>query len=341
MGRLLLGLFAAGGLLLGGCAPSAAPVSVLAAAETTPVASPDDAADDPAIWVAPDPAKSLIVATDKKAGLLVYGLDGVARSGLALGRINNVDLRMVTIGGKSVVLAAGTNRTDSTLALARLDPETGTLTADPGSGIALGLEEPYGLCLYKSGDGRLFVFATDKDGDVAQLEIALSAERLSAREVRRFSLGSVAEGCVADDRTGTLYIAEEDRGIWRFAAGPTAPTRGVLAAKVDGRRLSADVEGLAIVADGAREGWLVASSQGDSAFAVYSLPSMGFMGRFRIARGDDIDAVSETDGIAAAAAALPGFPQGLLVVQDGENDGALQNFKLVSWAEVQRALKLK
>ena len=52
-------------------------VNVMAKAETAPVASGDDAADDPAIWVNPDdPLKSLIVGTDKKNGLVVYDLSG-------------------------------------------------------------------------------------------------------------------------------------------------------------------------------------------------------------------------------------------------------------------------
>src|SRR3546814_8619832 len=46
---------------------------ISARVETVPVKSPGDAADDPAIWANPDdPAASLIVATDKKAGLYLY-----------------------------------------------------------------------------------------------------------------------------------------------------------------------------------------------------------------------------------------------------------------------------
>ena len=68
-------------LLLAACAPPAiVPVvqtaSVTADAETAAVKSGDDAADDPAIWRnAANPAASLIVGTDKQAGLYVYGLD--------------------------------------------------------------------------------------------------------------------------------------------------------------------------------------------------------------------------------------------------------------------------
>ena len=72
-------------LLLAGCATTPVglpPASVVALGETEPVGTAnEDAADDPAIWRnAADPSQSLIVATDKKAGLYVYGLDGAVRS---------------------------------------------------------------------------------------------------------------------------------------------------------------------------------------------------------------------------------------------------------------------
>ena len=65
---------------------------------------PQDAADDPAIWRnAADPAASLIVATDKKAGLYVYGLDGRTRSFADGGLLNNVDLADMGAAGVIVV----------------------------------------------------------------------------------------------------------------------------------------------------------------------------------------------------------------------------------------------
>lgn len=51
--------------------------TVKASAETKPVVSGDDAADDPAIWVNEKrPEKSKLITTNKKAGLVVYDLDG-------------------------------------------------------------------------------------------------------------------------------------------------------------------------------------------------------------------------------------------------------------------------
>src|SRR5262245_2785708 len=61
---------------------------------TEPVPSEGDAADDPAIWIHPqDPARSLVLGTDKKGGLHAYTLDGRDRQVVSAGsRPNNVDV---------------------------------------------------------------------------------------------------------------------------------------------------------------------------------------------------------------------------------------------------------
>ena len=70
-------------------------------AETPAVASSEDAADDPAIWVHPeDVSKSLILGTDKQAGLYVYNLKGEFLQFLKAGRVNNVDVRLLGKGIK-------------------------------------------------------------------------------------------------------------------------------------------------------------------------------------------------------------------------------------------------
>ena len=88
--------------------------------------------------------------------------------------------------------------------------------------------------------------------------------------MRRFAVGSQTEGCVADDERGDLYIGEEAKGIWRYSAEPNAGTKR---ARVDSTgpdgHLEAEVEGLALARGPARSGYLIASSQGDSSFAVY------------------------------------------------------------------------
>jgi 3-phytase len=319
-------------------------MTVTASAETEPVGTQDDAADDPAIWRNPRfPQKSLIVATDKKAGLHVYNLEGKALSFHASPRPNNVDLRDgVRVRGKTAIFVAASDRADVTqahVALFRLDSARGRLKQL--ARLPVGPGEAYGMCLWQPQDQEnLQGFMVMKDGRIDQFEIDSARGKPRIKPVRTMKLSSQAEGCVADDRTGLLYVAEEDVGIWRFSARADGPLAGEKVAAVDNRWLFADVEGLALAPQGAAGGHLIASSQGDNSFVLFRLPDLQPVGRFRVDAGI-VDAVQETDGVDVMLGDFgPAYPGGLLVAQDGDNLPATQNFKLLPWAAVSRALKL-
>ncbi|MCB2066615.1 MAG: phytase [Erythrobacter sp.] len=327
-------------LVLGGLASACTtapvglpPVAVTATGETAPVGTADaDAADDPAIWRnAADPAASLIVATDKRAGLYVYGLDGGVRSFVDAGAVNNVDLRELADGRVVVVASDRNDLTEAALQVYLLDTRAGTLA--PLGRVPGGSGEGYGLCLGLTG-GELRAYSVLKEGRVHEYLLGVDGVPTAAAG-RVFSVPTQAEGCVVDDRDGTLYVAEENAGIWRFAPGHPA---GDLVAAVDNRYLVADVEGLALAAEGQDAGYLIASSQGDNAYAVFRLPGMAAVGRFRVAAGT-FGATEETDGIDLVTGNFGAeYPQGLFVAQDGQNRPNAQNFKLVSWSEVRAVL---
>lgn len=336
---LLLPLFAA----LGSCATSTVPktaaLSVQAKGETVPVGTANaDAADDPAIWRNPaDPTASLIVATDKKAGLYVYGLDGKIRHFAAAGLLNNVDLIDRGADGIVVVASDRNDLANAKLRLFTLDPRTAQLTSL--GEVTGGAGEAYGICLWQQADA-LYAFSVLKDGAVQQVRIDLTSGQPVGTIVRTLRLATQPEGCVVDPRTATLFVGEEVAGIWSFDARPAAPTAGRLVAPVDGRQLVADVEGLAIAPAGTNGGYLIASSQGDNSYALYSLPEMRPAGRFRVA-GGQFGSTEETDGIAFHPGAFgPSYPDGLFIAQDGVNAPNAQNFKLVSWGDIRRALGL-
>jgi len=321
---------------LGGCAAATPqglpPVSVTAVAETEPVGTAnEDAADDPAIWRNPaDPAASLIVATDKKSGLLVYDLAGRTRFTDTSGMLNNVDLATLPDGRVIVVASDRNDLANAKLRLWRLDTVNARL--EPLGTVPGGAGEGYGVCLHRNGNA-LLAYSVLKDGAVHEYRLDISGVP-AAEPLRTMKLATQTEGCVVDLADGTLYVGEEDAGIWRFAPGAT---QGTLVAPVDNRHLVADVEGLALLREGGRA-WLVASSQGDNAYAVFALPGMEPLGRFRIAAGT-VGAAEETDGIELAGGSFgAAFPDGLFVAQDGHNQPAAQNFKLVSWAAVKAAL---
>jgi 3-phytase len=342
--KALLAVVLAGGLLgpPALAAPGAADVrtvSVTARGETRPVGTGQgDAADDPAIWRNPrHPAASLIVATDKKAGLYVYGLDGRVRHFVAAGRVNNVDL--VDLGPLGIIVVASdrNDEAQARLGVYRLHRQTGRLTA-LGS-VPGGAGEAYGVCLVRHGDG-FDAFSILKHGAIHQVRIALEQGKATGAIIRSLHLPSQTEGCVVDPRSGTLYVGEEDRGIWALSTDPRDRTARLLAL-ADGGHLVADVEGLALAPVGRRGGWLVASSQGDNAYALFRLPDLTPAGRFRIRRGR-FGSTEETDGIALALGQFgPRYPGGLFVAQDGENAPAAQNFKLSAWGDIRKALNRK
>jgi 3-phytase len=326
-------------------ASSAPTASVEARGETQAVGTANaDAADDPAIWRNPaDPAASLIVGTDKKAGLYVYDMQGRQRSFVDAGRVNNVDLRDMGAAGIIVAASDRNDKANAQIAMFRLDPRSAKLTAI--GKVSAGSGEAYGICLYRE-DDALFAFNVIKDGTIRQVALnpgtPATGTTATGTIVRTMKLGTQSEGCAADERTHRLYVAEEDVGLWRFDARAGGDTTPIRMAAADGQQIVADTEGVTIAAEGpGNGGYLLVSSQGDNAYAVYRLADDRYVGRFRIAKGR-LGATEETDGIDVAIGDFGlGYPGGLFVAQDGQNAPAAQNFKLVAWADIKRALGIR
>jgi 3-phytase len=179
-----------------------------------------------------------------------------------------------------------------------------------------------------------------------QWRLAEHNGRVRATRVRDVQVGSQAEGCVADDELGHLYVGEEDTGIWKYGADPRADGERSAVDRTEGGHLTADVEGMSLWPGANGKGYLVVSNQGEDNYTVYRRERANeFVGKFHVVANEElgIDGASETDGLDVASAALgTAFPRGLLVVQDGRNLSPpdRQNFKLVSWEVVARALGL-
>jgi len=312
--------------------------------ETDPVPHGGDAADDPAIWLHPtDPARSLILGTDKQGALHVYTLDGHQRQRVSDGcRPNNVDvLYGFRLGGRVVDLAVASVRASRAggVKVWRIDPDAGTL-ADITAGGTLpvfGGHEPYGVCTYRSAKtGKPYFFANNKAGRIEQHELQdAGAGMVKAAKVRDLKLSSITEGCVADDELGFLYVGEENVGIWKFAAEPDGGDRATRIAKVGEHGLTADVEGLTIYGAAGGKGYLIASSQGSNTFLVYTREGENRYVLTVDPKEGLIDDVNDTDGIAVTnRPTSEQFPAGFLVVQDGSNSGGHQNFKLYDWRDI-------
>jgi 3-phytase len=323
---------------------------VTAVAETYPVSSTGDAADDICIWVdSLHPEQSRIIGTDKNdssGSLTIFDLSGKALYTEPVPDANNVDLRngFPFYPDSTVPLVVTDRAMDSAVLFFRLrqePPLLQRLTVDGAIGIV-----PYGICFYVSAaSGRWYVFVTERTGTVVQALIEPAGEnRVSLTTVRTIRLGSICEGCVTDDVHGSVFIAEENRGIWRFGAEPDDDsTNGLLIDSIASGRITADIEGLTLYLPVKNHsGFLLASIQGGSFYAVYDwIPPYTYRGCFSIEKGNGIDRVTETDGIDVTSFPLgQDFPEGVFIAQDDRDDTGTQNFKIVSWKKIRIGLGL-
>ncbi|MBC8160436.1 MAG: phytase [Roseiflexaceae bacterium] len=346
-------------------------------ADVRPGGEPNGDADDPAIYVHPtDPSRSFVIGVLKNGGLQVYDLAGAVLQTIAPAdiRYNNIDLQYgFTLGAEQIDIAVATDRRNDKLVFFRIDPASRQLTdiTDPALGrlfsagndqVLVDQQTAYGIALYRSAkSGKTFVFVSQRSADtVAQFElVAGAAGKLSATPVRSFKLRIPAggeledaqiEGMVADHLLGTLYIAQEKAGIWKVGAEPdvTAAPSQIDQVYPNGGNLKADAEGLVIYYLPGGKGYLLASSQGDSTFAVYTREGANaYLGSFRVGDGTAADGVQNSDGADIVNVGLgSAYPNGLLVVHDGSNDPAVlveddgelenasTNFKFVDWRDV-------
>lgn len=314
-------------------------------AQTTPVTSYGDAADDPAIWVnQAKPEQSLVYGTNKKFGLNVYTLNGKLLHSLAVGRVNNVDIRYnVQLGNKLVDLAAASNRSTNSISLFAIDKTTGEPTFL--NDITTDLADPYGLCMSMK-EQQISVWINDTDGKFQGYQLHLAAENITAIKTMEWQVPSQPEGCVVEDNTQRLFYGEEAAGVWLKQIDSNKPDTFIAGIAPT---LAADIEGMELYKLNGKN-YLVVSSQGNNRYAVYAVDDNNrFLGAFDIINNWEsmVDGVSETDGLAVTSLALGDeLPNGLLVVQDGRNvmPKAPQNFKLVNgsllkdWIEQQLAL---
>jgi 3-phytase len=306
-----------------------------------------DVSDDAAIWVdSADPRRSVVIADNKAdagGGIGVFGMNGKLIQFKGEGSIGNVDLRTGFPTRKgSVVLVGANNRSTNTLALWTLSTKTRRLSSVHARSIKT-MGSNYGFCLYHSKiSGKFYAFVTPEDkGVIQQFELLPQASGLiDAKLVRRIPISSTAEGCVADDDKGKLYVGQEEVAIWKYGAEPRSPSPRVSVDKAGRGRLVADIEGMSIAYGAEGSGFLIVSSQGDSTIAIYGRDGDNpFIKRVRITGEGTVDAVTGTDGVDVTAQnAGPGFRKGLLVVHDESNtDGGTSNFKYVSLSAVLEA----
>ncbi|WP_428740895.1 phytase [Tenacibaculum sp.] len=322
-------------------------IALVADAETEPVTSFDDAADDPCVWVNPtDVSKSTIIGTNKKEGLEVYNLEGKRLYSYKIGRVNNVDIRNeFLLNGEKVSVVTASNRTNNSISILTVKP-TGELEEVAAKTITSNLKEVYGLGMYKSPKtDKLYVFMVSKKGNVEQWELFESNAKIDAKLVREFSLGSQGEGIVADDVHAKVYIGEEDKALWKYDAEPDAENNRVKVISTKDLNMKDDFEGVTLYDSGNGKGYLILSSQGNNSYAIFDRITNQYLGSFSLKDGGAIDGTNDTDGIDATSVNFGSqYPKGFFIAQDGANtqnkDSLHQNFKLVDWQKISKSLNL-
>ncbi|WP_295171594.1 phytase [uncultured Brevundimonas sp.] len=310
-----------------------------------------DAADDPAVWASANPVTIMgqqtpgfVAGTDKKSGLYIYGFDGQILQFLPEGLLNNVDVvEGLSVGGRPQVVLGASDRTPGKtgISLYTFDPAgAGQNGVRYWGAVATDVVEPYGFCFARRG-AEVHAILVGHEGELRQFVLGVDAAgRPTARLVRTAQIGTISEGCAADEGADALYINEENVGLWRYGLNPTSGAARTLIQPIAKDILVADAEGLTTITD-AWGRYLIASSQGDSTFPVWRIdgPAPEYKGRFKIVDGA-VDGVTGTDGLAAASGQVGPFPDGLVVIQDDVNDIGTQNFKYVDWRDIRRALGL-
>jgi len=315
------------------------PGNITPRVETTPVGTAGDAAGDVAVWVnGANPSASLVIGTDKRGSSVeAYNLKGqrVLRLSRPAGAVNGVDVRNgFPLGGQTVTLVGTGGRA---MSFYRLDSGPRQLV-DVGARVVTTTGVDGAFCLYHSGQsGRFYAFLGEPDGDINQYELFDEGGLVDVRMVRSWPMHGAVGGCVADDETGRLFVAEARSGIWRYNAEPDgSPLARTSVDRVGaGGHLAGPVGGLALVTQPGRRGFLLASSRGDDTFVIYRRGrDNAWLGQRQVVDGTAADGCSDSTGIEAVSADLgPDFPAGIFVCRDGDNtppgSAGNQDFKFV------------
>ena len=312
--------------------------SIYPQGETEPYKSSDDYFDDPAIWVTKNPEESLILGTHKKEGVFIYNLKGKLLHIIKKKNANNID----TFSGFN---HAGSFTEGAALSIKGRGFQLFSLSSTfpylkKMSRVIPTRVRPYGICsmIFK---GNLYLSVTGKKRN-AQIFVYQNTEsgfRLKTKQI--LSIKTKNEGCVFNPENGDLFIAEEERGLWKWNHSENKAYKNKqLIAGISNFDLASDLEGVTLYNSNGVN-LIIVSVQSKNTFAVFDLEEPHrYKGQFSIGRLGRIDGVSHTDGIASTSLNLgPLYPKGLFVVQDDENreegeEFVGQNFKLVSWERI-------
>ncbi|EHQ25045.1 phytase [Mucilaginibacter paludis] len=243
--------------------------------------------DDPAIWInKADPAKSLVIGTDKDAdgALYVFDLQGkivadkVVRG---LKRPNNVDLAYgLMLNGKPTDIAITTERITHKLRIFSLPDmkpvDNGGLDMFVGE-TGAEFRDLMGIAIYTAKNGKMYAVVGRKSGPktggyIWQYLLGDDGSgKVKATLVRKFGEYSgkkEIEAIAVDNELGYIYYSDEQVGVRQYYADPEKGDKQLAIFATSG--FKADHEGISIYKLTKNTGYILVSDQGANRFQVFS-----------------------------------------------------------------------
>ena len=239
-------------------------------------------------------------------------------------------------------------------------PIAAAFETDPMTGMGDRADDP-ALWVHPSDVSKSLILGTNKDEGLHVYDLSgAELQFLDVGQVNNVDVrGNVAAASNDEFNTITMFNINAETGevmhTGNVQTGKAEPY-GICMGEVDdtvliiptyeaGLGLVADVEGLSLWVGEGTDGYLVASAQAADRFVVYDRAAPhAVRGIFTVTASEDgsVDAVSHTDGLHVSSSALPGYPRGIVIVQDDANPTPEvdQNFKIADWAEIEAALGL-
>ena len=303
--------------------------------------------DDPAIWIHPeDPAKSLIVGTDKNAdgALYVYDLEGKIHEDKVvrgLQRPNNVDIAYgLKVGDNTVDIAVTGERLTHMMRIYSLP----AMQPIDNGGIAMfegetGLEQRdlMGVALYTSPeDGTIYAIMGRKTGPSGEYlwQYRLDGQAdgtVTATLVRKFGTFSgmnEIEAIAVDNELGYIYYSDEGVGVRKYYADPARGDEELMIFAQE--YFVEDHEGISIFDAGNGKGFILVSDQQANEFHIY--PREGSDGdphKHPLLRQVKVS-TNESDGSEVSSLAFnSSFPNGLFVAMSDD-----KTFHLYRWEDI-------
>lgn len=271
--------------LVGGCKTKSAtePAGIIQPAIITEPVNYDT--DDPAIWVNPkDPAKSLIIGTDKdkNGALFVFDLEGKIQKNLTvsgLQRPNNVDVAYgLVLNGEKTDIVVTTERMTHKLRIFSLPDmkpiDNGGIPCFDGED-GKEYRDLMGIALYTAQDGKIYAIVGRKNGpkDGYLWQYLLKDDgtgNVKGELVRKFGKYSgkkEIESIAVDNENGWVYYSDEQYGVRKYYADPAKGNQELNLFATAGFR--EDHEGISIYKTGLQTGYILVSDQSANKFHIY------------------------------------------------------------------------